>query len=63
MGILQCMELILTCHECGYEERGSEERMLITKVRMLNHINRLHPEVTEPFKDLVEEELSVARGN
>lgn len=54
------MELILTCHECGHEERGNEARALITKVRMLNHINRRHPEVSEPFKDLVEEELSVA---
>ena len=54
------MELILTCHECGYKETGSEERMLITKVRMLNHINRIHPDTSEPFKNLVEEQMLAA---
>lgn len=56
------MELILTCQECGHEERGSETRMLITKVRMLNHINRRHPDTSEPFRDLVDEELYTAEA-
>ncbi len=51
------MEIILTCAECGHEEYGSERRVLIAKVRMLNHINRRHPELTDPFKDLVDEEV------
>lgn len=36
--------------------------MLITKVRMLNHINRRHPDTSEPFRDLVDEELYTAEA-
>ncbi len=43
------MEMVLVCKQCGYEERGSSERALMTKIRMLNHLNRKHPGVVEPF--------------
>lgn len=49
------MELILKCKQCGYEEHGSSERALMTKVRMWNHLNREHPESTDAFKETVEE--------
>ncbi len=47
------MDIILTCYECGHQELGSERRILITKVRMLNHVNRVHPHLDESFKDIV----------
>lgn len=52
------MELILTCNECGHQELGDERRMLMAKVRMLNHLNREHPDTAESFKNLVVEETS-----
>lgn len=55
---MEAMEVILTCNECGYQESGTERRILISKVRMLNHLNREHPELGEPFKDLVVESLT-----
>jgi hypothetical protein len=49
------MELILTCKQCGHEERGESERALMTKVRMWNHLNREHPALTDSFKETVAE--------
>ena len=54
--MMDAMEIILTCNECGHQEAGTERRVLIAKVRMLNHLNRMHPDLGEPFKDLVKEE-------
>ena len=48
-------EIILPCHECGHEEAGPEERLLMLKVRMYNHINTIHPALAERFKEVVEE--------
>ena len=55
MRILGCMEMILVCKQCGYEEHGHSERALMTKIRMLNHLNREHPGVVEPFTESVEQ--------
>ncbi len=54
------MEVILTCNECGHQESGTERRILIAKVRMLNHLNHEHPDLVEPFKDMVAESLETA---
>ena len=50
------MELTLTCKECGHEERGEVSRLLMAKIRMWNHLNRAHPELTDAFKHAVEQE-------
>lgn len=52
------MELVLICKECGHEEAGESERILMAKVRMWNHLNRVHPEMTEAFKTAVREETA-----
>ncbi len=57
------MEVILTCSECGHQELGTERRILIAKVRMLNHLTREHPTVDESFKDLVEEKSEYLMDN
>ena len=46
----------MKCRECNHEERGDAVRALMLKVRMLNHINKIHPELVEPFKEVVEEQ-------
>jgi len=53
-------KLILTCRECGHVERGNGARAFITKVRMLNHLNREHSELVEPFKETVEEKAALS---
>lgn len=53
------MELVLTCRQCGHTEVGDTERVLMTKIRMWNHLNRAHPEQTDAFKQAVEEHSSV----
>ncbi len=50
------MELVLTCKQCGHEELGETERALMAKIRMWNHLNRRHPELTDSFKEAVEAE-------
>lgn len=65
MYILVSMDIILTCQQCGHEEFGNSERSLITRVRMLNHLSREHPEMAEvdgAFKDLVAEDIVETRG-
>ncbi len=52
------MELILTCKECGHEELGQTERLLMAKVRMWNHLNRAHPQLTDAFKSAVTEQTA-----
>lgn len=49
------MQLVLVCKQCGHEERGETERLLMAKIKMWNHLNRDHPELTEAFKEAVEE--------
>ena len=55
-----CMELILTCRQCGHREAGNTERALMTKIRMWNHLTHAHPTQTEVFnfKQRVEEHSS-----
>jgi hypothetical protein len=52
------MEVVLTCKECGHEELGQSERLLMAKVRMWNHLNRVHPAMTDAFKHAVSEETA-----
>lgn len=52
------MEVILTCKGCGHQELGDTERLLMAKVRMWNHLNRVHPQMTDAFKSAVEEETA-----
>lgn len=52
------MELILLCKQCGHEEVGQTERVLMTKIRMWNHLNREHPELTEAFTSAVESHVA-----
>lgn len=56
------MELILKCRECSHEEHGEAARALMLKVRMLNHLNKAHPELVEPFRETVEEYSVVTRA-
>ncbi len=55
------MELVLICKQCGHEEHGQTERLLMAKIRMWNHLNKAHPEMTEPFsRSVTEEETPIA---
>jgi len=38
------MRMILTCRECGYQERGNSESPLMNRIKMWNHIARMHEE-------------------
>ncbi len=49
------MELVLVCRQCGHTERGESARGLMVKVRMLNHLNRAHPDEVESFTHSVEQ--------
>jgi hypothetical protein len=49
------MELVLICKQCGFEEQGQSERLLMAKIRMWNHLNREHPELTDAFSRTVDE--------
>lgn len=55
------MELVLTCKQCGYEEHGETERLLMAKIRMWNHLNRAHPDLTDAFKQTVDEHAPSGR--
>ncbi len=55
------MELILICKQCGHEEVGQTERVLMTKIKMWNHLNKVHPELTDAFKEAVEDATPVRR--
>ncbi len=59
--ILEAMELILICKQCGHEEVGETERLLMAKIKMWNHLNRRHPDLTDAFKQAVAEETPAAR--
>lgn len=50
------MELVLICHACGHEEVGTDERALMLKIKMYNHVNREHPHLVEQFKEFVNDE-------
>lgn len=49
------MDIVLTCKQCGWQETGQTERLLMAKIRMWNHLNRAHPEDVEAFSRAVEE--------
>ena len=55
------MELVLICKQCGHEERGETERLLMAKIKMWNHLNREHPELTDAFKEAVEEAPTIPK--
>lgn len=54
------MELVLTCKQCGHEEIGQTERLLIAKIRMWNHLNKSHPEMTDAFTQAVDQKMPSA---
>jgi hypothetical protein len=37
------MKIILTCSECGHQEWGTAEGMLMNKIKMWNHAKKEHP--------------------
>lgn len=41
------MNILLACHECGYQEWGREGRPLMNKIIMWNHVRRAHPRTAE----------------
>gem|GEM_PF-2042115 len=41
------MNAILMCTECDYQAAGSLERVLMNKIIMWNHVQRVHPQVAE----------------
>lgn len=55
------MDVTFICKECGHPERDSDVRLLMLKVRMLNHIEREHPEQVEQFREVVAESGSPAK--
>jgi hypothetical protein len=48
------MEAILKCEECGFEVNGERGRILMLRVRMLNHVMRQHPDLADHFKEVIE---------
>jgi hypothetical protein len=38
------MKIILTCSECGHQEWGTSEGMLMNKIKMWNHATKEHPQ-------------------
>ena len=38
-------KVMLTCRECGYQEWGVADRGLMNKIKMWNHVRRLHPDI------------------
>lgn len=51
------MHVTFTCKYCGHEEHGEASRLLMTKIRMWNHLNDAHPGLVEPFSSSVEEAM------
>ena len=45
--IKKIMKIQLLCNECGYEEWGSRDGLLINKIKMWNHLKRAHPMLAE----------------
>lgn len=54
--------IILTCSECGFTEEDSASRVLMTKVRMFNHVSVEHPARIDQFREIVEEPLKSGRA-
>lgn len=57
------MELVLTCKQCGHEEVGETERLLMAKIRMWNHLNKAHPALTDSFRGTVDEKTPDSSRN
>ena len=38
------MKTILTCRECGHQENGDTERQLMNRIKIWNHVARVHPD-------------------
>lgn len=41
------MQVLLSCTECSYQERGTAEGHLMNKIIMWNHIKKDHPQTAE----------------
>ncbi|MGC9602706.1 MAG: hypothetical protein ABSE76_03135 [Minisyncoccia bacterium] len=41
------MNAILMCTECDYQAAGSSKGILMNKIIMWNHVQRVHPHVAE----------------
>lgn len=41
------MQIILTCAECGHQEWGRSDAILMNKIKIFNHASKRHPEVAE----------------
>ena len=39
--------MILTCRECGHRERGSRGNGLMTRIKMWNHVERVHAAMSD----------------
>jgi hypothetical protein len=55
------MKIILTCSECGHQEWGTAEGILMNKIKMWNHANREHPENIARVLDLSVPKYSFAQ--
>jgi len=47
--------VIVRCSACGHEERGAQEKSLMQKIRMWNHVNRSHPYMLNRFREMTEQ--------
>ena len=36
------MKTIITCRECGHQENGDTERQLMNRIKIWNHVARVH---------------------
>lgn len=41
------MNILLTCSECEYNEKGRSEKELINKIIMWNHVKKVHPRTAD----------------
>lgn len=46
------MKIILTCSECGYQEWGTSEGMLMNKIKLWNHATRQHADTAKRVLEL-----------
>jgi len=48
------MELYMRCHACGYGAVAEESDELMLKVRLWNHVSKVHPTLANRFRDVVD---------
>jgi hypothetical protein len=41
------MKIILTCSECGHQEWGTSEGVLMNKIKLWNHATRKHSDMAK----------------